>query len=113
MAITDEARNHLFNKLRETLGADDAASMMELLPPVGWADVARQRDLDRLEATMERRFDAVERRFEARFDGLPSVFATKAELEAALRSQTNHFIGWMVGMNAALVAAVGLITSLR
>src|SRR5437868_956768 len=40
--VADEARNRLFNALREKLGAEDAGTMMELLPPVGWADVARR-----------------------------------------------------------------------
>lgn len=38
----------LHEKLDEVLGPDDAAVMMSLLPPVGWADVATKRDLDKL-----------------------------------------------------------------
>jgi hypothetical protein len=98
MAITDEDRYELFTTLRETLGARDAARMMELLPPVGWSDVARQRDVDR-------RFDEIDRRF----SDLPRVFATKDDL----RAQTNRYIGWMVVTNATLVAAVSLIVSLQ
>ena len=98
MTITDEARNRLYNTLREKLGAEDATTMMELLPPVGWADVARQRDLDRLEREINRHFD-----------DLPRLFATKDDL----RAQTNRYIGWMLVGNATLVAAVSLITSLR
>jgi hypothetical protein len=92
VAITDEDRNHLFNTLRETLGAKDAARMMELLPPLGWSDV-------------DRRFDEIDRRF----GELPQIFATKDDL----RAQTNRYIGWMVVTNATLVAAVSLIVSLQ
>ena len=105
MAITEEARNHLYNTLREKLGAEDAAAMMELLPPIGWADVARQRDVERLEQEMSRRFSEIDRRF----DDLPRIFATKDDL----RAQTNRYIGWMLVGNATLVAAVSVITSLR
>ena len=98
MVITEEARNHLYNTLREKFGPQDAATMMDLLPPVGWADVARQRDFDRLEAAMGRRFDELGDRFATRDD---------------LREQTNRFIGWMVASNATLVATVALVTSLR
>ena len=68
--VTDDARNRLFNTLREKLGAEDAATMMELLPPVGWADVARRSDLDGLERRLDARVDGVERRLDARIDGV-------------------------------------------
>jgi hypothetical protein len=105
VAITDEDRNHLFNTLRETLGAKDAARMMELLPPLGWSDVARQRDVDRRFDEIDRRFDEIDRRF----GELPQIFVTKDDL----RAQTNRYIGWMVATNATLVAAVSLIVSLQ
>lgn len=43
--VTDHARRELFGALEAALGAAPAATMMELLPPVGWSDVARQSDL--------------------------------------------------------------------
>ena len=46
MAITEHARHQLYAKLESVLGADEAATLMEHLPPVGWADVATKRDLD-------------------------------------------------------------------
>jgi hypothetical protein len=48
MTISEQQRLHLFKTLEQRLGDDDAATMMELLPPVGWADVARKDDLDAL-----------------------------------------------------------------
>jgi hypothetical protein len=90
MAVTDHARNQLYNRLREALGDEDAATMMDLLPPAGWADVARQRDLDELRRSMDLRFDSIEQRL----------------------AQTNRFIGWMTATNAAVIAAVTLIVTL-
>ena len=120
MAITDEARNRLYNTPREKLGAEDATTMMELLPPVGWADVATKRDLDHLAVLTKRDIDRlalaverlgadIDREMNRRFEELPRLFATKDDL----RAQTNRYIGWMVVGNATLVAAVSLITSLR
>ncbi len=37
--------------------------MMELLPPVGWADVATKRDLDQQREVTNLRFDQVDQRF--------------------------------------------------
>jgi tetrahydromethanopterin S-methyltransferase subunit G len=71
VSVTEEARNNLYNSLREILGREGATTMMELLPPVGWADVARQSDVDRrfdeFERRIDQRFDELEGRFDARF----------------------------------------------
>ncbi len=42
MAVTDEQRYHLFPRLEEVLGSEEAATLMEHLPPGGWADVAKR-----------------------------------------------------------------------
>lgn len=46
MTVTEEARYHLHQQLDDSVGQKGANTMMELLPPVGWADVATKRDLD-------------------------------------------------------------------
>ena len=48
MAIDERARHQLYLRLEEQLGAEAAATLMEHLPPTGWADVATKRDLDQL-----------------------------------------------------------------
>ncbi len=52
MAIDERSRHALFVRLEEILGPEQASTLMEHLPPVGWADVATKRDLDQLEARM-------------------------------------------------------------
>jgi hypothetical protein len=42
---SDQDRRLLYEVLERELGRGPAATLMELLPPVGWADVARQSDL--------------------------------------------------------------------
>ncbi len=43
--VSDQDRRDLYDALERGLGEGPAATMMELLPPVGWADLARQSDL--------------------------------------------------------------------
>ena len=123
MTISDAQRHRLHTKLDQVLGEEDAAVLISHLPPSGWSDVARARDLDQLEARLELRLSATEQQFDhrvgaledrldarfavldARFDAMESKF--DATLERALREQTNRFflgIGAMVSILAALQA---------
>jgi hypothetical protein len=57
VAITEESRYRLYQRLEELLGQNEAATLMEHLPPVGWADVATKRDLEQSVAMMKRDLD--------------------------------------------------------
>ncbi|HYD10266.1 MAG TPA: hypothetical protein VEA78_09190 [Acidimicrobiales bacterium] len=46
MAITEQDRHRTYQRLEQVLGSEEATTLMEHLPPVGWADVATKRDLD-------------------------------------------------------------------
>ena len=50
MAVSERDRHELYRKLEGALGKEPADTMMALLPPVGWADVATKQDLRELEA---------------------------------------------------------------
>lgn len=52
MTISNADRHDLHNALGELLGEREANTLMEHLPPVGWADVATKRDLDHLESRL-------------------------------------------------------------
>jgi hypothetical protein len=58
MAISEASRHEMHTKLEEVLGAQVAATVMEHLPPVGWADVATKRDLDAVHVLMKQDLDA-------------------------------------------------------
>ena len=76
---------------------------MELLPPVGWADVATKQDLATLETGMDARFSVLE----AKVDGLEHKF--NATLHQELRSLTWKILTVVIAaMSAMFGALVGL-----
>ncbi|HVF11856.1 MAG TPA: hypothetical protein VNA87_02095 [Actinomycetota bacterium] len=81
MAIDEKSRHELYVKLEAVLGEQEATTLMEHLPPVGWADVATKRDLEQLKD------------------------AFRAELADRLSAQTRTM---MLAMSTQLVAVAGL-----
>jgi len=51
MAVDEQRRHEMYRALEELVGPEVAATMMQHLPPVGWADVARRDDVEHLGAT--------------------------------------------------------------
>ena|SRR5438105_13360310 len=79
--------------------------MMELLPPVGWADVATKRDLDALEERMNLRFELVDHRFESLEQRLDQRFeASEHKLLAAFRAE-------LLAQSNAITAQMNTITA--
>ena len=58
MAVDERARHALHSRLEEMLGPEVTGTLMELLPPVGWADVATAHDVARGQAALGDRLDA-------------------------------------------------------
>jgi hypothetical protein len=70
--VSDRDRHDLFVALHDRLGDGPADTLMALLPPVGWADVARRADVEALDQKLTARIDSLEARmegFEAKMDG--------------------------------------------
>ena len=55
MALNESDRHELYQQLERTIGRRSTETIMSLLPPVGWADVATRQDLRVLEARLEAR----------------------------------------------------------
>jgi hypothetical protein len=131
MAITDAERHRLHTKLDEVLGEEDAAVLISHLPPSGWSDVARTRDLDqlelrlegqiarldgridRLEAEMEHGFALVDERFnrvDERFNTMEARF--DASLQRTLRTETIRFLGATAAIVTVVATVQGLVLSI-
>ncbi len=72
---------------------------MELLPPVGWADVSTKTDLQHLRAELKADIQALQLSFET-------------TLEKRLHEQTKWFITTMIAMNAVTVAVAVALSKL-
>jgi hypothetical protein len=82
MGLDERSRHDRFVRLEEVLESSEATTLMEMLPPVGWADVATKRDLDLLAMTL------------------------RAELRAELNAQTRTLIHAMIFSSTGTVFAV-------
>jgi hypothetical protein len=74
VTVTEAQRLTLFRRVEEVLGHDMADVMMAYLPPVGWNDVARRRDLEQLGSELRVEIAAVR----------VEVAGVRVELEAKL-----------------------------
>jgi hypothetical protein len=68
MAVDERRRLQLADAAKRALGDDPGITLMELLPPVGWADVARKQDLDLLRRDLDGLEQRLSDKFEARFE---------------------------------------------
>lgn len=91
----------MYVRLEAVLGAEEATTLMEHLPPVGWADVATRRDLDHLQALMEGRFDTTEARLRAH---------VSTEIRTALVVQTRTILIGNATMLAGLAAIAAVLS---
>ena len=113
MVLDERARHELFLRLEEVLGPERAATLMEMMPPVGWDDVATKRDLDALEERMSLRFEALDRRFETSEHKLMAAF--RGELLAqsnVITAQTRTLLLTNVGTVLSLAGLAFGITKL-
>lgn len=106
MVLNERSRHQLYLRLEEALGPEAATTLMEHLPPAGWADVAMKRDLDALEQRLDLRFEALEQRFDLRSEALEHklMAAFRGELQAALTAQGRQLAITLAGTAGALSA---------
>lgn len=112
MTMTENDRYHLHQQLEEALDERGANTMMEMLPPAGWADVATKRDLNQLEGRMDLRFEKNEERTDLRFDNL-DLKLTQVDLRAEARTAKQRIDLTEAGrkMQGKLLSAIGVATA--
>ena len=88
MSITEASRFQLRTAIGQILNEEAADTLMELLPPVGWADVATKTDLQHLQLTIE------------------------VNVRKLIHEQTKWLITTMIAMNAVTVAVAVALSKL-
>jgi hypothetical protein len=114
MSITEASRFQLRTAIGQILDEEAADTLMELLPPVGWADVATKTDLqhlrDELKADINSlrvasKTDLHHLRDELKGDMHALQLIFEATLEKRLHEQTKWLITTMIAMNTVMLAA--------
>ena len=89
MAVDERKRHEMYLSLERTIGREAADTLMELVPPVGWADVATKQDLSALEERLDLLIDA--------------------KLHAGLNAQTKTLVVTMVGTTIGGMVSVAVL----
>jgi hypothetical protein len=99
MALSERDRHALYEAARAELGETAADTLMELLPPVGWADVATKADVE----SLYNRIEALAYRELLREVG--GLHAEIGGIRDEIQRQTRTILVSMVGI---LASAAGL-----
>ncbi|MDT7802132.1 MAG: hypothetical protein QOI78_5565, partial [Actinomycetota bacterium] len=88
MAVSEQQRRELHQRLVDVLGTEEADVLMEHLPPTGWGDVARRSDVDQLGAVLRPELAAMGSNLRAEMAGLTVELRSEmAGLTVELRSE--------------------------
>ena len=103
MSITEASRFQLRTAIGQILNGEAADTLMELLPPVGWADVATKTDLQHLRD--ELKSDIQSLRNELKGDMLNLQLTIEVNVRKLIHEQTKWLITTMIAMNTVMLAA--------
>jgi hypothetical protein len=99
MSITEASRFQLRTAIGQILSEEAADTLMELLPPVGWADVATKNDINSL-------------RNELKGDMNNLQLTIEVNVRKLIHEQTKWLITTMIAMNAVTVAVAVALSKL-
>ena len=98
MAVTEPSRHHMVEVLVERLGEEAAMTLVEHLPPVGWADVATRHDVEALRRELLGELHT----------GLADVRSVVHDRSAdTMRTLVLGFVGALTANTAIILTAIG------
>jgi hypothetical protein len=98
MPVTDDARHELHTDLTNTIGRSSAATLMELLPPVGWDDLATRQDLHQQTTLLRRDLEHLRASTKKDLDHHTAVH--RAELHGAFNQLRSEMAGMRMEMQS-------------
>ena len=99
MAVDERRRKALYDALEDRIGREEATTLMELLPPVGWADVATKQDLRHLEVRLDAKMDRVQ----------GEIAQLRGEITGGRGEIMSHTLRTVLAVNIpSIIGAVGL-----
>lgn len=106
MVVDERSRKELYDSLETTLGSGPADTMMGLLPPVGWADVATKHDIENLRVTTKQDIENL------RVMTKQEIDMVRTELEATKQAVIST-VTWRVLMmiTGMLVGVAGIVVA--
>lgn len=110
MAISEEARHRLFGRLEAVLGAEEAATMMAHLPPMGWGEVSTRRDVEGLGVALRGEMAVLGAELRSEMAQLGGELQSEmAVLGAELRSEMAGLRGEMTGLRGEMTGLGGTL----
>lgn len=128
MAISASARHHLFRKLEDLLGPDDATTLMDSLPTGGWETVTTKDDLAATRNDLRTEIQSLRGEIQVlgaelrqEMAEMENRLASKADLrdlehriiehvdmriDVRMAASQRSTIAWVTAMNATMLSAV-------
>ena len=112
MAVTEEARHELYRCVEDDWGKEVATTLIDHLPPGGWAKVATKDDIAALREHMDRRFTSVQERTDIRFTSMQEHMDIRF---TSMQEQMDHRFTLVderfVGVNEKIDHSLAMMTS--
>ncbi len=109
MAGAQASRQRLYRELGELLSQNAMDELMDVIPPVGWGDIARRQDLANLEHAIHA--DMADLRGELRTEIATvrtQIAAVRTDVTTAMRTQLFAIIGAMFTLAGLTWAATSI-----
>ena len=120
MPVNEERRAEFYQAFCDSVGKNVTNTLMEMLPPFDWSDIARKSDIDRLRlemtGTTDKRFAEMTGTMDKRFAEMTLQFAKVDAKFSVIEhdiNRINRTLGWMIGSMVTIgVLIVGLLFNL-